>query len=352
MVYRRESGAIRRGSIDIVLRQQLQSRNHTGFAMHWNPIDVVLLLIVLAGAVTGWGRGFLFAALDLLSLAVSMAAAFLGYRHLWSWFARQAPSLGVWAGPLAFVLLFLLVHFVLITGAMRLALRIPRQVHANVLNRVLGLLPGVVNGAIYAVVASVLLLTLPLGAHIGTWAHRSFLADRFAAPAEWVEAQLAPIFDPAVQRTLKIVTVQPESTGTIPLRFRVTHAPDRPDLEASMLEMVNAERRAAGLQPCKPDPRLTELARAHSRDMLARGYFSHVTPEGEDLGKRLEKAHIGYLSAGENLALAPTLVGAHDGLMHSPGHRANILRPQFGRLGIGVLDGGSHGLMVTQDFRN
>ena len=51
-------------------------------------------------------------------------------------------------------------------------------------------------------------------------------------------------------------------------------------------------------------------------------------------------------------ALAPTLVGAHDGLMHSPGQRANILRPQSGRLGIGVLDAGSHGLMVTQDFRN
>jgi uncharacterized protein YkwD len=320
--------------------------------MHWNPVDLLLLLIVLAGAITGWSRGFLFAALDLLALAVSMAAAFVGYRRLWAWFAQQAPSLGVWAGPLSFVALFLVVHFVLITGAMRLALRIPRQVHANVLNRVLGLLPGVVNGAIYAVVAAVLLLTLPLGAHMGTWAQQSSLADRFAAPAEWVEAQLAPIFDPAVQRTLKIVTVQPESTGTIPLRFHVVQAPDRPDLEASMLEMVNAERRARGLQPVKADAKLTELARAHSRDMLARGYFSHVTPEGEDLGKRLEKAHIGYLTAGENLALAPSLVGAHDGLMHSPGHRANILRPQFGRLGIGVLDGGSHGLMVTQDFRN
>jgi uncharacterized protein YkwD len=250
------------------------------------------------------------------------------------------------------VVLFLVVHFVLITGAVRLALRIPARVHANMANRLLGLVPGAVNGAVYAVVAAVLVLTLPLGAHMGVWAHQSSLASRFAAPAEWVEAQLAPIFDPAVQRTLKIVTVQPESTGTIPLCFHVAQAPDRPDLEASMLEMVNAERRAAGLQPVKPDPKLTELARAHSRDMLARGYFSHVTPEGDDLGKRLEKAHIGYLTAGENLALAPSLVGAHDGLMHSPGHRANILRPQFGRLGIGVLDGGSHGLMVTQDFRN
>ena len=38
--------------------------------------------------------------------------------------------------------------------------------------------------------------------------------------------------------------------------------------------------------------------------------------------------------------------------MRSPGHRANILRPQFGRLGIGILDSGGHGLMVTQAFRN
>jgi uncharacterized protein YkwD len=38
--------------------------------------------------------------------------------------------------------------------------------------------------------------------------------------------------------------------------------------------------------------------------------------------------------------------------MDSPGHRANILRPAFGRLGVGVLDGGVRGLMVTQNFRN
>jgi uncharacterized protein YkwD len=77
-----------------------------------------------------------------------------------------------------------------------------------------------------------------------------------------------------------------------------------------------------------------------------------VSPEGKDLGNRLQQARVRYLSAGENLALAPTLHSAHTGLMRSPGHRANILRPQFGRLGIGILDAGSHGLMVTQAFRN
>lgn len=320
--------------------------------MQFNLVDLLLVAIVLLGAWSGWSRGFLFAALDLLTLAASLGAAFVGWRGASDWMHRVAPALGVWIAPLCFVALFLAVHFVLVTLVMRLLLKLPGRVHANPVNRVLGIAPGLVNGAMYAVVAAVLLLTLPLGAQVGTWAQQSALASRFAAPAEWVEAQLAPAFDPAVRSTLKVVTVGPESRQGVPLQFRVAHAPPRPDLEAQMLVLVNAERRSAGLPPVQPDPKLTEVAREHSEDMFARGYFSHYTPEGKDLEDRLRNAHIGYLTAGENLALAPTLYTAHTGLMHSPGHRANILRPQFRRLGIGILDGGTRGLMVTQAFRN
>jgi uncharacterized protein YkwD len=320
--------------------------------MPLNPVDLLLVAIVLVGAWSGWNRGFLFAALDLLTLLASLAAAFLGWRTAADWVDRAAPALGVWVAPLCFVAIFLLVHFVLVTVVLRVLLRVPRQVHGNPLNRALGIAPGAVNGAVHAVVAAVLLLTLPLGARVGTWSQESALASRFSAPAEWLEAQLAEVFDPAVERTLRVVTVGPESREGVKLNFRLAEAPPRPDLEAQMLDMVNAERRAAGLQPVKPDPVLAQVARAHSKDMFARGYFSHYTPDGRDLEDRLRTARIGYLSAGENLALAPTLYTAHSGLMRSPGHRANILRPQFGRLGIGILDGGTHGLMVTQAFRN
>ncbi|HEY0825417.1 MAG TPA: CvpA family protein [Ramlibacter sp.] len=320
--------------------------------MQLNPVDLFLIAILLAGAWAGAARGFLFAGLDLLTLIASLAAAFLGYHRVAAWVTELAPALGVWIAPLSFVALFLLVHFVLATLVLKFTLRLPRQVHANAVNRLLGVAPGLVNGAMYAIVAAVLLLTLPLGARINTWAHESELAGRFSAPAEWVEVRLGPVFDPAVQKLAEMLTVQPESRETIALPFRVKKAEPRPDLESQMLELVNAERRAAGLKPVKADPVMTQVARAHSRDMFARGYFSHFTPEGKDLGDRLQQARIGYLSAGENLALAPTLPIAHKGLMRSPGHRANILRPQFGRLGIGVLDGGRHGLMVTQAFRN
>lgn len=320
--------------------------------MQLNPVDILLVVIVLFGALGGWRRGFLFSALDLLTLVASLAAAFLGWREVTDFVSGLFPQLGVWTAPLAFVGLFVLVHLVLGSLVLRVALKVPRGAHHSVVNRFFGLFPGTVNGLVHAVVAAVLLMTLPLGDRIAGWSQQSALAPRLAAPAEWVEAQLSPIFDPAVKRTLQALTVPPESRTTIPLPFKVTQAPPRPELEARMLELVNAERRAAGLKPLRADPDATQVARAHSRDMFARSYFSHVSPDGDNLGDRLRKAREGYLTAGENLALAPTLTSAHTGLMNSPGHRRNILRPQFGRVGIGILDGGRHGIMVTQVFRN
>jgi uncharacterized protein YkwD len=67
---------------------------------------------------------------------------------------------------------------------------------------------------------------------------------------------------------------------------------------------------------------------------------------------RMREANVRFVTAGENLALVPTVQVAHRGLMNSPGHRANILYPQFARVGIGIMDGGIRGLMISQEFRN
>jgi len=80
------------------------------------------------------------------------------------------------------------------------------------------------------------------------------------------------------------------------------------------------------------------------------GDFGHVSPDGEDVGDRLEKDGIKYAIAGENLALAPTVTTAQNGLMNSEGHRANILEPKFKKVGIGVIDNGVYGKMFVQVF--
>lgn len=156
-----------------------------------------------------------------------------------------------------------------------------------------------------------------------------------------------------MERTLQALTVKPQSQERVALRFAVMDARPRPDLEAAMRVLVNEERaKVGGLRPLMADTETVDVSRAHSRDMFERSYFAHVTPEGRTPFDRLRTARLGYRAAGENLALARTLDMAHTGLMNSPGHRANILNPAFGRLGIGIVDGGRHGLMVTQTFRN
>ena len=84
--------------------------------------------------------------------------------------------------------------------------------------------------------------------------------------------------------------------------------------------------------------------------MFARGYFSHYTPEGLSPFDRMAQTDVSYTYAGENLALAPNVTVAMQGLMQSPGHRANILFPNFGKLGVGVIDGGIYGQMYCQEF--
>jgi uncharacterized protein YkwD len=214
------------------------------------------------------------------------------------------------------------------------------------------LLPGLANGLITAAILSALFLAIPLSEGLSERTRDSALVNRLAVYAQDLEARLRPVFGEAIAKSLNLLTVQPDSNERVTLPFTVTTSRPRPDLERQMLDLVNAERVANGLQPLAADPELTEVARRHSTDMFVRGYFAHDTPEGLSPFDRMRDAHVGFLTAGENLALAPTLSIAHTGLMNSPGHRANILRPQFGRVGIGIMDGGRRGLMVSQEFRN
>jgi uncharacterized protein YkwD len=317
-----------------------------------NLIDLLLAFVILLGLWGGWRRGFVLAAVEVLALLVSLVVAFIAYRFPAEWLEQQWPWLGVWAQPISFAAVFVLTHLLVgaLTGSLVTATS-PR-VHRHVINRFFGLAPGFVSGLINATVAALVLTAIPLADGWNRAVRDSVIARSVAQPAEWLESQLAPIFDPAIRRTLQGLTVQPDSPRTIALRFKTDRAQPRPDLEARMLDLINQERAKAGLKPLTADPELAEVARAHSRDMLARGYFSHVTPEGGKASDRARKAGASYLLMGENLAYAHTLSVAHQGLMNSPGHRANILRPHFGRVGIGVLDAGAHGLMITQNFRN
>lgn len=120
--------------------------------------------------------------------------------------------------------------------------------------------------------------------------------------------------------------------------------------EQRMLELVNQARAAQGLPPLAVDMRLVETARLKSRDMVEKGYFGHVSPTYGTVADMWRRAGIAFAAGGENIAGAPTVEMAFQNLMNSPGHRANILNPAYTHIGIGVVDGGPYGKMITQQF--
>ena len=321
--------------------------------MSFNLIDILIILLVLLSVLNGWRRGFILGVLDLLGWALVLIAGLRFYQPVAHWLGAHVHLWSeVWDRPIAFVAIAILTGGLVQFLGYGLLRRVPKDLHKRTFNRLLGVIPGLANGLITAALVSALLLAIPMGEALRERVRESPLVNRLAIYAEGLEAALHPVFAEAIAETLNLLTIQPESHERVSLPYKVASPRPRPDLEARMLELVNKERVAAGLKPLAPDPELTEVARRHSMDMFARGYFAHDTPEGRDPFERMREANVRFLTAGENLALAPTVQVAHRGLMNSPGHRANILHPQFGRVGIGILDGGIRGLMITQDFRN
>lgn len=120
--------------------------------------------------------------------------------------------------------------------------------------------------------------------------------------------------------------------------------------ELYMLELINKERTSRGLNPLKMDNDLVRLARLKSKDMIDNNYFSHHSPTYGSPFDMMRDFGIQYKYAGENLAGNRSVEAAHQALMNSEGHRANILKPEYNYIGIGIVDGGPYGKMITQLF--
>lgn len=131
------------------------------------------------------------------------------------------------------------------------------------------------------------------------------------------------------------------------------------EVERKVWQFTNDVRQAHHLMPVSRDTTLIDIARAHSDDMLRRNYFSHVSPDGKSPQDRVAPAYSRTLfRAGENIwgghgydfsdanLMARLIV---DSWMSSPGHRANLLNPDYNYVGIGVSAMGKE-VRATQNF--
>lgn len=114
-----------------------------------------------------------------------------------------------------------------------------------------------------------------------------------------------------------------------------------PEAEHTFLKqvvaLVNNERAKEGLSPLTIDAKVQAAAQVRAQE--CEKLFSHTRPDGSSFSTALKEQNVSYRSAGENIAW-----GQHspqqvmDAWMNSPGHRANIMNPNFTTIGVGYYE--------------
>jgi uncharacterized protein YkwD len=117
-------------------------------------------------------------------------------------------------------------------------------------------------------------------------------------------------------------------------------------VERAVRCLVNAQRATHGLKPLRASRELRVAAERHGADMVAHGFFDHVSPftgAVTDRARRAGYVRGGGYTLGEDIAWGAGELSTPESIvtawMNSPGHRAVILDRGFRDIGVGMASG-------------
>lgn len=152
----------------------------------------------------------------------------------------------------------------------------------------------------------------------------------------------------ALMVTVKIFTIAVLAWGPVVPAFSSAITVE------NIINLTNQSRAQFNESALTENSMLDQAAQAKANDMLARGYFAHITPDGKTPWSFITAAGYNYLMAGENLAVNFTdSEDVETAWMNSPDHRANLLNKDFQNIGIGVSQGtyqNHNAIFVVQEF--
>lgn len=315
-----------------------------------NYIDLLIILVIIFFISEGFRHGFWVILADFLSFSLSLLLS-LRFYQLASGLLRSNFSLSASvSNALGFLFTAIISEAVLGIFLGRLIFKIPEKYWKKSVNKPLSILPALGEALVIISFILTLILGLPVSSKTKADVSDSRIGGIIVLRTQRLETKINEIFGGVVEDSLTYLTIKPGSKERLILTTEVGELEVNEKSEAEMFALVNDERKKQGVKELIWDSNILPVARSHAKDMWERKYFSHFSPEGEDVGDRLNIADIDYFIVGENLALAPTVATAHTGLMNSEGHRANILEKQFERVAIGVIDNGIYGKMFVQIF--
>lgn len=317
-----------------------------------NYIDFIIIVFLIFFLINSLKIGFWRSFDNLISFFVSMFAAFLLYPYLSDIIAVNFNmSLGT-TGIISFLTIFVFADFVSSVVVSRIFAVVPKKViEKKWLNFITPIL-----ATVEAVVIVGLLCFFALSSPISSLLKADIESSKFfknvVSRQQFIRIQVERLFQGFINEAYTYFTKAPDDKRVIDIKTATSNLEVNEVQESQMLSLVNQERQKLGLSELVVDSKLIKVARDHAYDMWNRKYFSHYSPDGENVADRLKENDIKYIYAAENLALAPTLQIAHQGLMDSDGHRKNILDSNFTKIGIGVVSNGYYGNMYVQVFTN
>lgn len=326
----------------------------SSFGLNW--IDLIAIAIITIYAIEGYSLGFFAAIVDLTSFVLSFVAGLSFYNVVAEVLVKLFHIPQGFANAIGFLVIAILFEIFINALFKKLIINIPLFIKTNpknkliFLEKIMGILPGIMSAIVLCSFIFSLIIALPFSVFLKHSVTDSRLGSVMVSNTQVFAKSINDVFGQAVNDTLSFLTIEPQSSESLSLNFKTKEVSVDEASEAQMLMLVNNERESRGLKTLLMSKSLTKVGEAHCKDMFVRGYFSHYTPEGLSPFDRMTQADITFNYAGENLALAPNTDLAMKGLMQSPGHRANILSANFGKLGVGVIDGGIYGEMFCQEF--
>ena len=160
---------------------------------------------------------------------------------------------------------------------------------------------------------------------------------------------LGGVLGPVMYRYITLSTVAMALAGLFWLVGIGTAQKNPSGVEQELMDAVNRERKERSLSILKWDEGLARAARKHAELMAEQRVLEHQLPDEPELAMRAHDAGARFSHITENIGMADLASKFHEGWMHSPGHRANILDPQIDSIGISVVEGDEH-LFAVEDF--
>ncbi len=323
---------------------------------NFNWLDFVILLVLLFYGIEGYSVGFIQALLDLISFVLSFIIGLKSYSFLGSLIGKYFSMPSGWSSAIGFLIAAFISEIILGAILTKFVYNVfvsRFKIKGKFLRDIdyaLGIISGILSGLILVAFILTIIIALPVSPFLKNSVSTSRIGSFLVTRTQGFDKDINNIFGGAINETLNFLTIEPKSNESINLNFKTNNFSVDKNAENQMFNMVNYERTSRGIKALSSNSKLVEVARAHCEDMFKRGYFSHYTPEGLSPFDRMAQSDISFTYAGENLAYAPNVTIAMQGLMQSPGHRANILSTNFGQVGIGVIDGGIYGEMFCQEF--